>query len=167
MMFFLLMITMISAVNCLEPLVKTDINEEIKTIIGKYVHKIPDFQSKYVINEELSKIINRYFKGKMTTFPLYKISLSIDRNPVKIPWTIDSIDENQVEVRSKDEKDVTDGKERVYKVYVPPQVRARKSTTVKPTKQTSTVTTSPKATTTDTTTAETTTVTSLTTTTVK
>lgn len=113
---------MVTVANCLEPMVHNDINDEIKTIIGKYISKVPDIKSRYVINDALSNVINHYFKGKITTFPLYKISLTIDRNPVKIPWTLDAVDERQEDViqRSFDEqRDKNRLKQREYKVNVP------------------------------------------------
>lgn len=62
--------------------------EEIKKIVGKYIDEIPDIESQYVVNEGLSKAISHFFKGKIKSFPLYKISLKIDKNPVKIPWSL-------------------------------------------------------------------------------
>lgn len=69
-------------------------NEYMKTVVSKYINKIPDIKTQYVINEGLSKAISHYFNGKVNTFPLYKISLSIDRNPVKIPWTLGQPNKN-------------------------------------------------------------------------
>lgn len=85
--FMLQIISLVLYSNALEAQNETE--REINNILQKYIDKIPDIDSKYVINEGLSKSISRYFKGKMSAFPLFKISLKIDRTPVKIPWTID------------------------------------------------------------------------------
>ncbi|CAG4925283.1 unnamed protein product [Colias eurytheme] len=61
--------------------------DEIK-MAEKYFANIPNIESKYIINEGLSKTITNLFKGKINPFPLYKISLTIDPKPVKIPWTL-------------------------------------------------------------------------------
>lgn len=55
----------------------------------KFFKKIPDGDSKYVIDQGLSKTIKKYFNGKVNAFPLFKINVKIDRNPVQIPWTLD------------------------------------------------------------------------------
>ncbi|XP_059049360.1 uncharacterized protein LOC131844470 [Achroia grisella] len=73
--------------NALEPN-KENNDEEIKRVIMKYINKVPDVEANYVVNERLSKIISQYFQGKINTFPLYRISLKIDRNPIKIPWIL-------------------------------------------------------------------------------
>ncbi|KPI93268.1 hypothetical protein RR46_10528, partial [Papilio xuthus] len=67
---------------------KNQTEEEMKNIILKYVENIKDIESQYVINEALSKSISHYLNGKVNVLPLYRISLKIDRNPIKIPWTI-------------------------------------------------------------------------------
>lgn len=67
---------------------KDEINEEEMKILSKYIEKIPDVPPKYVINEGLTKMVSKYYNGKLNTFPLYKISFKIDRKPVKIPWTL-------------------------------------------------------------------------------
>lgn len=82
------MIATIALANCLEPVANNKIDDEIKQVIAKYLDKIPDVKPQFVIHDGLSKVISRYFKGKVSTFPLYKVSLKLDRNPVKIPWTL-------------------------------------------------------------------------------
>lgn len=67
---------------------KNQTEEEMKNIILKYIENIKDIDSKYVINEGLSKSISNYLNRKVNVLPLYRISLKIDRNPIKIPWTI-------------------------------------------------------------------------------
>lgn len=89
---------MFMVANCLDQILSNDINEDIKAIMGKYLSKIPDMEPRYVLNEKLSSVINHYFKGKISTLPLYRISLKIDRNPVKIPWTLSSVDETHNDV---------------------------------------------------------------------
>lgn len=76
-------------------------DEEIKQIIAKYVSKIPDVPPKYVINDGLTTFISKYFNNKINTFPLYKISLKIDRKPVKIPWTLGSAAVNATNGKKK------------------------------------------------------------------
>lgn len=61
----------------------------MKDIAEKYFSKISNIDSKYIINEGLSKTISNLFNGKVHAFPLYKISLSIDPKAVKIPWTLE------------------------------------------------------------------------------
>nr|XP_034840826.1 uncharacterized protein LOC117996797 [Maniola hyperantus] len=69
---------------------KTD-DEEVQKVLEKYFKKVSDVQSKYVINEGLSKIIARYFNGTVNAFPLFRISIKMDRKPIKIPWTLDQV----------------------------------------------------------------------------
>lgn len=73
-------------------------------------------EPQYVIHEGLSKVISRYFKEKITTFPLYKISLKLDRNPVKIPWTL--VDPANMTHPAKLLKNETEKPARTYK-YIP------------------------------------------------
>ena len=63
-------------------------SEEIKTMMTKYFSKIQDIDSQYVLNQGMANSISRYFKGKLDVFPLFRIKLTIDRNPVRIPWKI-------------------------------------------------------------------------------
>ena len=112
---------MIAVTNSLEPKPNNEINDDIKTIIGKYLKKVPDIESRYVINDKLSSIINHYFKGKISSLPLYKISLKIDRNPVKIPWTLDTVEMQKGDKvvqrsKSKDQEDDIDKHVKHYKV---------------------------------------------------
>lgn len=88
-------------ITALEPL--KDLNEEeIKDILAKHFKNVPDIQSKYVINDGISKLIARYYNGTVNTFPLYKISLKIDRKPVKIPWTLDyASKENDLSIKKQ------------------------------------------------------------------
>uniref|UniRef100_A0A2A4K8F8 Uncharacterized protein n=1 Tax=Heliothis virescens TaxID=7102 RepID=A0A2A4K8F8_HELVI len=135
---------MLMMVNCLEQAENSNINDKIKTIIGKYISKIPDINSRYVINDELSKVINHYFKGKINPLPLYKISLKLDRNPVKIPWTLDTVKEkegeNEVykELSNKSDKNL---KKRHYKVMK--SVGSKKLSSAKKTSDTSAESPSP------------------------
>lgn len=95
---------MISLANCLKPK-HTDITEEeIKKVISKYVDKIPEIEPQFVIDEGLSKVISHYFEGKITTFPLYRISLKLDRNPVNIPWTLADNSGHKDSVKQEDKK---------------------------------------------------------------
>ncbi|KAJ0181132.1 hypothetical protein K1T71_003217 [Dendrolimus kikuchii] len=94
----------ITPAKALEP--KDAAEDDIKQIINKYIRKIPDIESRYVIDEGLSQAISHYFNGKLHTFPLYKISLKLDRNPVKIPWTLGEPDKEAI------------GKKIIYR-YVP------------------------------------------------
>ncbi|KAJ8734723.1 hypothetical protein PYW08_013973 [Mythimna loreyi] len=97
-MIVFLIINMFMVVNCLDPKTNNDINDEIKTIMGKYLRNIPDVEPRYVLNDKIASVISHYFKGKITALPLYKISLKIDRNPVKIPWSLAPVDETQGDV---------------------------------------------------------------------
>ncbi|XP_021182170.3 uncharacterized protein LOC110370583 [Helicoverpa armigera] len=118
-MIVILLVSLLTVVSCLEPAANNNITDKIKTIIGKYISNIPDINSRYVINDELSKVINHYFKGKVNPLPLYKISLTLDRNPVKIPWTIDNVQgqegENEVYKEVSDKAGKKE-KKRHYKV---------------------------------------------------
>ncbi|XP_039745374.1 uncharacterized protein LOC120623417 [Pararge aegeria] len=69
----------------LEP--KTD-DEDIQKVLAKYFKKVPDIHSSYVVNEQLAKTIANYFNGTVNAFPLFRISIKIDRKPIKIPWTL-------------------------------------------------------------------------------
>ncbi|CAH0699114.1 unnamed protein product [Spodoptera exigua] len=127
----------IAVVNCLEPLADNNIDEETKTILDKYVKLIPDIKSRYVIDDSLSKIIDYYFKGKINTLPLYKISLTIDRNPVKIPWSADQAgevhNENEIQKALNEQLDKkTKGKHYKVKMISKLSMRNKKSTTEKP-----------------------------------
>ncbi|CAH1643521.1 unnamed protein product [Spodoptera littoralis] len=93
-MIVFLILGIIAVVNSLEPLVDNNIDEESKTVLNKYINLIPDIESRFVIDDSLTKVIDYYFKGKVNTLPLYKLSLTIDRNPVKIPWSTDQVGEN-------------------------------------------------------------------------
>ncbi|CAK1548289.1 unnamed protein product [Leptosia nina] len=78
--------------SCLETKQEKESGEEkngMRAIADKYFSKISNIESKYIINEGLSKTISNLLQGKVNAFPLYKVSLSLDRKPVKIPWTLD------------------------------------------------------------------------------
>lgn len=59
-------------------------------MVHEYLARIPDVESKYVINDRLSKILSNLYQGKISVMPLYKVSLKIDRNLIKIPWTLET-----------------------------------------------------------------------------
>lgn len=63
----------------------------VKRVMEEYFKNVPDIDNKYIINEGLSKTITKYFNGKINAFPLFKISVKIDKTPIKIPWTIDPV----------------------------------------------------------------------------
>jgi hypothetical protein len=79
-------LTLVTVVYCSQPTKENE--EDIKKILSKFIDKIPDLEPKYIKSESISNMISKYYQGKINTFPLYKISLKIDRNPVKIPWSI-------------------------------------------------------------------------------
>lgn len=124
-----------AVVNCLEPL-DNNIDEETKTTLYKYINSIPDIKSRYVIDDSLTKIIDYYFKGKINTLPLYKLSLTIDRDPVKIPWSTDQADthnENEIQKALNEQKDKKT-KRKHYKVKMISKLAMgkKKRTTEKP-----------------------------------
>lgn len=126
----------IAVVNCLEPLADNNIDEETKTTLYKYINSIPDIKSRYVIDDSLTKIIDYYFKGKINTLPLYKLSLTIDRDPVKIPWSTDQADthnENEIQKALNEQKDKnTKGKHYKVKMISKLAMGKKKRTTEKP-----------------------------------
>lgn len=69
----------------------------MRAVFSKYLEKIPDIKDQLIIDERLSRAISHYFKGKISPFPLYKVSVTIDRNPVKIPWTLEGANTIKVE----------------------------------------------------------------------
>lgn len=69
--------------------IQTD-DSVVKEMLEKYFKNIPNTDNKYIINEVLSKTIAEYFNGKISAFPLFKVSIKIDKTPVKIPWTLDT-----------------------------------------------------------------------------
>lgn len=98
---FLQISTIIVASNALMP---TTDNEEVQKVLAKYFKKVPDIRSSYVINEGLAKTIATYFNGTVNAFPLFRISIKIDRTPIKIPWTLDQVtrvNDTQIQKRYK------------------------------------------------------------------
>ncbi|CAB3237170.1 unnamed protein product [Arctia plantaginis] len=114
-MFMIVLIVTVALANCLEPVADNKLDDEIKQVITKYLAKIPDVEPQYVIHEGLSKVISRYFKGKVSTFPLYKVSLKLDRNPVKIPWSL--ADESNANITANVGQSIAK-KGKIYK-YIP------------------------------------------------
>lgn len=90
-MFQILTTTILACTSALEPAHPIQLADgEARDVVQKYIKNIPDIENQYVVNEKLSKAISRLFNGKISMLPLYKISLKIDRNPIKIPWTLQS-----------------------------------------------------------------------------
>ncbi|XP_035429476.2 uncharacterized protein LOC118262326 [Spodoptera frugiperda] len=135
-MIVFLIIGIIAVVDCLEPLADNNIDEETKTTLYKYINSIPDIKSRYVIDDSLTKIIDYYFKGKINTLPLYKLSLTIDRDPVKIPWSTDQADthnENEIQKALNEQNDKkTKGKHYKVKMISKLAMGKKKRTTEKP-----------------------------------
>ncbi|XP_048005092.1 uncharacterized protein LOC125240931 [Leguminivora glycinivorella] len=86
-MFVILVLSLIICTNALET--RNNTESEIQRIFQSYLEKIPDIESKYVLNEALSKSISKFFKEKISVLPLFKMSVKIDRTPIKIPWTVE------------------------------------------------------------------------------
>lgn len=86
---FQVIISTVVLTSALEPAANIEqADDKVKEIISKYLALVPDIEEQYVTDERLSRAISNYFKGKISSFPLYKVSVKIDRNPVKIPWTL-------------------------------------------------------------------------------
>ncbi|KAJ2946473.1 hypothetical protein O0L34_g12521 [Tuta absoluta] len=81
--FFLVLFT---ATNALEA--KNENSEEIKKVILEHMNKISDIEDKYVMNNRMAKTFAKYLGGKVNVLPMFKISMKIDRHPVRIPWNV-------------------------------------------------------------------------------
>lgn len=76
--------------NALEVATKKN-DKALQDMIAKYVNQVPDIEPKYVVSEGLSQILTKLMNGKISTFPLFRIALKVDRSPVKIPWSVDEV----------------------------------------------------------------------------
>lgn len=122
---FLLTITTITFTNALQRVELAD--DRTRDIISKYLQNIPDIEDQYIVDERLSKVISQYFKGKISSFPLYKISLKIDRNPVKLPWTMQEQDEGQSDDKQQIKHRAPSNKQVRKKYRFQKEVRAGKA----------------------------------------
>lgn len=81
---------------------KTNEDHFTKELLSKYIEDIPNIESKYLLNQRFSDFISRLYGKRISIFPLYKININIDRNPIKIPWTLrnhENLNENYSNVK--------------------------------------------------------------------
>ncbi|KAI5630771.1 hypothetical protein NE865_16520 [Phthorimaea operculella] len=84
-----LFLVLFTASNALEA--KNENSEEIKKVLLEHMNKIHDIEDKYVMNNRMARMLGKYLGGKINVLPMFKISMKIDRHPVRIPWNVGGV----------------------------------------------------------------------------